>query len=261
MSKTEDQTITAITPTFLLKGIDPINVLSEYIGGKYNNTKTTNSKPNIGKSVTPISVVPKYGTSSEDQIYIFKDKSNINQTVVTTNHEAYTRVKAYYNGDGLQKSQIIGTDEGPEIAKECVWCRSEIKTEALGIPISIEILQDRETHEKAYVFHIDGNDDYCCFECCFSGFKRLNPASVIFRDPLYMDSEQMLKFMYSCVYPKGAPLREAQDYRLLKRNNGPLTEKEFFSETHSYVRTPNIILLPAKIEYLMTRKENSKAEF
>lgn len=253
-----DHTITAITPTFLLKGIDPIKILSDYIGGKYNNMVNINLKPKITKSVTPISIVPKYGTSTEDQIYIYKDKSNINQTVVTTNHEAYTRVKAYYNNEGLQRSQImkVGTEASTEITKECMWCRTEIKGEALGIPISIEILQDRVTEEKAYVFHIDGNDDYCCFECCFSGYKRLNPSSVIYRDPLYMDAEQMLKFMYSCIYPHAGPLREAQDYRLLKRNNGPLTEKEFFNETHAYVRTSNIILLPAKIEYLVTKKES-----
>ncbi len=258
MSKAEEHTITAITPTFLLKGIDPIKILSDYIGGKYNNIDI-NLKPKIPKNVTPISIVPKYGTSTEDQIYIYKDKSNINQTVVTTNHEAYTRVKAYYNNEGLQKSQITRVSSEPERSpeiKECMWCRSEIKTEALGIPISIEILQDRETEEKAYVFHVDGNDDYCCFECCFSGYKRLTPASTIYRDPLYMDTEQMLKFMYSCIYSNAPPLKEAQDYRLLKRNNGPLTEKEFFSETHAYVRTSNVILLPAKIEYLVTKKEN-----
>lgn len=237
MANSKLDTITHITPTFLLKGIDPVKVITNYLNRKYDSLRLPLTKITTATNFTPVSLLPRYGDSVNDQTYIYRDKTNNQQIITTSNHYSYSIVR-----DNIENGRPIQL----LVKGKCRWCHLELKVEPVGIPIKIEILGNR-----SYVFHVDGQ--YCSFECCYAGLKRLNIPNPYYRDPLYMDSEQMLKLMYSVIYPNAGRLREAPDWTLLKENDGPLDAKEFFNNSHIYQRTTNIILLPVKIEYTLSK--------
>lgn len=224
--------LVSVTPTFLLRGIEPIKVLNDYLQGKFSQVTLPNSKIQISSS--SITLAPQYGNNGDSETYVYQHKIN-DHTIVTTNHDKYILSK--------------GSDPH-ELPKGgcCLWCRQNIEISPVGIPVKIEKVF---TNAK-YHFYVD-QPYYCRFECCFSGLKRDNPCCNIFRDPLYADSEQMLKLMFNILYPGKGPLKEAHDWRLLKENNGPMPKEEYYSNTHCYYRTPNIIISPVKIEYLVSK--------
>jgi len=234
--------IIEILPTFLLRGIEPQKIINKYLEGGYSeiNKNTIEKKKINTQNIETLQLLPQYDKTHESEIYTYVDKSNVTRIVGTTNHAAYLIVK---NSDGKELPYGNG--------RKCDWCHLELKAPPIGIPIKFEWIEDKNT----YIFHTDENL-YDTFECCFSGLKRLTPPYFTYRDPLRMDSEQMLRFMYSVMYPKEKKLKEAPDWKLLKENGGFVSQKDFFDGLHEYKRTPNIILLPAKVEYICNIKNN-----
>ena len=219
-----------VTPTFLLKGVDPVNIFNKYLTGYYNNIPIPSNKVNF--SSNNLSLAPQYGSNGYSETYVYRDKNNTQQIVATTNHSQYSLVRS---SDGKELS----------IDGKCMWCRSDIISPPIGIPIIMEY------HNNEYKFHVDGKCD--TFECCYSLLKTFTKLSYIYRDPLYIDSESMLLLMYSIIHPNSPRLKPAPDWRVLKDNGGWMSLSEFRSESHYYQRTPNFILLPLKIEYTINK--------
>ena len=227
------------TPTFLLRKVDPMKILEDYRNGKYVSYTLPEKKVEV--SAIPTSVQPTVGTSQEDDIFAFRLRNNTIQTVATTNHRPYT----LYNLNG-QEMPIGG---------ECEWCKDTFAHEALGIPIRSAEIVDASGKKTAYYME----DIFCSFECVFAMFKKFCGVNYRSRDPIYMNSESLLRHLYNICHPNAGPLREAPDFRLRKRRGtgnggtapggGPLDSEEFKSRKHTYIRTPNVILAPVKIQY------------
>ena len=248
---TREKPQTSITPTFLLKGVDPLKVLSDYFLGKHQSQRKMDLTDKTISS-TPFNLVPKYGTTADSEIYIYRDRVNNQEKIVTTNHEIYSRTRD-------TTDSVISSNELPKYGK-CMWCRREIECSPVGIPISIEWTVDLSQPQTenpletgCIKFQVDGA--YCTFECCYAGLKQYTPPIHLMHDPLYMDSEQLLRLMYQLIYPNKRFVKSAPDWRLLKDNGGPLDLKEFFSDVHQYVKTPNLVVLPIKSQYIVSKLE------
>lgn len=229
------KTIIEIVPTFLLRSVDPAKVVKDYKQGYYQSL-VFHSKSEKRKSLQhqAISLTPEYDKNPESEVYAYIDKSNVQKVVGTTNHRSYEFIKAHSNGETLPYGH----------GEKCLWCRVELKSPPIGLPIKLNILQNGKG--KKYQFHCEGT--YCSFECCYAGFVHYNLPLYHFRDPLHMETEQLLRFMYSLIYDD-AILRQAPDWRILKDNGGFLSYEDFTKFNHGYQRLPSIILLPVKVEY------------
>ena len=148
----DKKTIVSVTPTFLLKGVDPIRIYNEYVQGKYVNMCIPHNK--IKLSVSSLALAPQHGTSIDSESYSYKDKTNNNQVVAMTNHIQYSIVKA---NDG-KELPVIG---------KCEWCLRKIKQTPVGIPIAVTKVTRVSNNEKYtnLTFHVDGLQ--CRFECAY----------------------------------------------------------------------------------------------
>lgn len=209
----------SINPSFFLKKIDPCQVYEKYKNGKYSHLSLPESKEKKMEKHTS-ELFNKYEQNMENPIFIFKDKANYNQVVATSNCQKET------TGSFI-----------------CDWCRYPFKGERVGIPLKVEIEKGMPT-----IVHNEGC--FCSFECCLSEVKWRRGVSFSYRDPLYMDSEQLLRYVYRLCYPKGEVLREAPDFRLLRNNGGSIDLDDFFSKTHKYVRTSQVLQNPVRVQYL-----------
>jgi hypothetical protein len=217
--------ILGVSISFHIKSIDCKEITDKYLHGKYSTiTKDyvkVLGKPSIKSYNSVLTTIKNYGTNEDDGIFIRYDNIGNIEKVLTTNVESYR----LYNGDGCLP--IVG---------KCNWCQRPIILPPIGIPIKLD------HHGPLLIFHVD-QPYYCRFECCYSGLRR------DFKDPLYMNSETLLKFLYSILYPN-SDLKQALDWRLLDINGGPLSSDEYDKETHIYKRTVNIILSPVKVIYM-----------
>src|SRR5680860_610576 len=217
-----------INPTFLLRGIDPVDILQKYINGEYE--KLDIPKEKALKVDTVITADRTIGENSESEIYEYTDVTNNRHRVITTDHARYAIAR-----DGHQLDQI----KKPSI---CRYCRRTFEHEPVGIPVKMEYFRDI----KFTIFHIEAI--ICTFECARTLVKWRTQFPPSRRDPLYRDSETLLLNMFDIIYPS-EKLGEIGDWWLLECNNGPIKEKDFFSKTHIYRRTTNLVMLPSKVEY------------
>lgn len=141
----------------------------------------------------------------------------------------------------IDANEVKGEGED-NVTQCCMWCRSDIVNNWVGIPTKIERIKEED--KEVLQFYCHGH--YCTFECCYSGIKRQFPASCLYKDSLYMNSEQMLKMLYNICYPDDAKLLEAPDWRLLKINGGCLDYISYNNHNHYYVRTINVSLISTK---------------
>nr|QBK91607.1 MAG: A1L transcription factor/late transcription factor VLTF-2 [Pithovirus LCPAC302] len=222
-----------MTETLMLRRIDPISMIKRYFVGDFKSTDYPKNSVKISSSF--VNLDQKIGENPTSKIYRFKDKTNSGQVVVTTNHKQYTAYKT-----GIKTKNI------------CLWSRREIKGEPIGIPVAMET--DRHTKETAFWIE----DTYYDFSCALAALKRIYLCHHMYKDPLYMDAEQLLHCMYYRMYPDriGNRIKEAQNWRLLDINGGPLTNDEYNSEECSYVSIPNISMIPVKRQYIKLSAKN-----
>ena len=217
----------------MLRRIDPVLMLRRYLSGEFKNI--TPPKAKITMSNAFVNLNQRIGSDQTSEIYRFNDKTNSGQLVVTTNHEQYRHNKDI--NDGKESKKPI---------PYCQWCRREIKGDPIGIPISMTV--DRITNNATF----DVEDTHDTFGCALAMLKRVYSCSRSYRDPLYMDAEQMLHCLYYRMYPdkKGTRIEEAEDWRLLRSNGGPLDDEEYDSKQYKYVKVPNVVTLPIKRQYI-----------
>lgn len=222
--------LVSINPSFLLRGIEMKTILTNYLAGKYHKLQPK-TKLVISNAKTSLTFRPGSNicsTSTEDESYVYKDRSAGTALVTTTNSKVYL---AYKKGTLSKETHI------------CNWCRQPFTGDPVGIPVQLKILKD-----GTYVFYID-DPHYKTHECALAALDHINSGASSSRDPLYLDSEQMLRLMYFKQYPNKGHLRKAPDWRLHSGNGGPLSETEFSANSSVYVRTPNLIFAPVKVEY------------
>jgi hypothetical protein len=82
-------------------------------------------------------------------------------------------------------------------------------------------------------------DKTCSFSCALS---------YAYSEETLVEHIGKLRFMFNLIYP-GKTLNLAKDPRLHVRNNGSLTDAQYYDGTSSYIKTGNIISLPTKREY------------
>lgn len=223
--------IVSTTPTFLLRKVDPHKVFEDYKAGKFSRYVLPEKKVEV--SIIATAVQSPMGTSQEDDIFAFRLRNNTVQTVATTNQNQYV----LYSTNGYEMP----------VGGQCDWCDDEFTEQSIGIPVRSAEIIDATGKKTAYYME----NCFCSYECAFAAFKRLCGVNYRSRDPIYMNSESLLRHLYNLSYPDGPVLREAPDYGLRKRRNrgGPLDREEFNSKKHTYVRMPNVILAPIKVQY------------
>ncbi len=226
---TEEKKPVNITPTFLLRGIDPSSILQAYLQGKYEDKPIPGSKVEaVANVIAADSVV---GENSESEIYEYIDRTNTQRRIITSNHKKYAIVR---------DSNQFQSDIPP--GGICQWCRRVFNHEPVGIPVRMEYL----SKENISIYHVEGV--FCVYEELLMMIKLKTHCPMILQESLFKDSETMLRTMFDTVYP-GEYLGDCSDWTLLECNGGPISEKDFFSKLHVYRRSPNIILQPLKVEY------------
>lgn len=228
-------------PTFILKGVDPNKVLADYQSGVF--TRPIKSKSRFAINVKNPILAPTYGNTNSDPIYSFKDRNNCSVVFATTGHENY---KVYTSTGG----------ELP-IGGRCDYCKQDFDHVAIGYPISEQeqtiLTTDSTEHNKAsyrvfYIFWTEG--EFCDFECALGYIRHILSRPAEYRDTTLRDCERMLKKLYYLTHPNAKPLRPASDPRLLRSNRGSLTKEEWKNESHIYIRTDRVLMIPAKVEYI-----------
>lgn len=230
-----------ITPSFLLKGIDPNVLLARYQAGAFTKIQKKKSKIKINANVSILA--PIYGSTNQSPIFCVKDRNNCNIVVVTTGHADY---------EIFTKSGGILSTGG-----RCDHCKDDFDSIAIGYPIgyqenSILLNSDPDPQNGRYrvihTFWVEGK--FCSFECALGYVRLILSKPADYRDTTIRDSERLLKFLYKLMHPKGGILRPAQDPRLLKSNGGSLTKEQWIDNRHIYIRTDRILMIPAKVEYV-----------
>ncbi len=234
------RSVIKITETLMLRRIDPVDMLCRYMAGEFKNVLIPKDKVRLSSAF--VNLNQKIGTDQTSKIYRFSDKNNSGQLLVTTNHNNYQHKKDIDNGVNI-KRQIF-----------CNWCRREIKNKSIGIVTAMEV----NTTTNEAIFYTE--NDFDKFGCAFATLKRFNSCHKMYKDPKYMDAEQLLHCLYYRMYPTkvGTRIKEAHDWRLLDINGGPLSNDEYDSIHNEYVEIPNIIILPFKRQYVKLSIKNTK---
>lgn len=232
---------TRVTPTFLLKGLDPNRLLAEYQAGFFSRSITAKTKITIAQNTAILA--PTYGTTNQSPVFCVKDRNNCSVIVATTGHtdyEVFTRT-----GGDLP------------VGGRCDRCKEDFTHTAMGYPIGYQeqtILTNdsgnpRSAHYRVlYIFWVEGT--FCSFECALGYVRAILSRPADYRDTTLRDSEKMLRHLYKLTHPNAGPLRYSQEPGLLRANRGSLTKEEWQDNRHVYIRTDRVLMIPAKVEYI-----------
>ena len=223
-------TVFRVSENFSLRKIDPKLIALKFFKGDYIDRKISEKKIKKGAL---LKLGKNVGNDINSEVYRFKDKSNNNQTIYTTNHALY---------DYITKKSEGKISEMPIL--KCKYCKRGSLKSPIGLPISIEIDKEDVTFNVI--------DSFCDFGCAFSYLKRKKGESRIYRGPIYDNAEQILYALYYRVYPDrvGKDIKDKPDWDLLRENGGPLTDEEFDSEKANYVPIPSVKISSTKKQYL-----------
>jgi hypothetical protein len=247
-------------PTFLLRKIDPFLIYKRYTEGFYVNTILKKAEEiNIKKADVNIKTFGKKFENTYSNPYTQQISNTTQHLPSTSDHEIYT---LRGNTDNPITMVTLGhsvydifTKNGGVLPKGgiCEWDNHPFDHEIIGIPIKFERIttvlpnQSSDSVELVetvrYVFHVDGT--FCSFECAFAFLMKNLGLPSRHKSVKYMDSEQMLHYMFQIVHPDKGNLKESPTYRLIKPR-GPLTIEEFRSKNNKYMDTNLIILAPIK---------------
>jgi hypothetical protein len=221
--------VVGFTNTFHLRGVDPDKILAKYLAGDYAEMSIPGQKVVMAKNITRTN--HDVGNSTESEFYRFEDKSWCTKTILTLDHDQYK---------SCQTAKIGKLDQ-----YTCSYCRRIRQNER---PLCIPVKMDYDRLNDKYIFY--GVGRYCTFRCMYTMCKLNSSITRIYRDPMYKDSIQMVQILYRLMNPDGEPLKSLPDWELHVCSGGPLTDDEFFSTSCQYVKLPNVIMLPAKRQYI-----------
>ncbi|AYV86159.1 MAG: hypothetical protein Solumvirus1_34 [Solumvirus sp.] len=247
-------------PSFKLVGVDVMKITEEYRKGVYKKLVIPSIEIKGGINEHLPILAPSYGNKPEDPIYTFQDKNNTTIVVATTNHVKYSIMKS---GDKIKH----------KAGETCFWCLRKIGTNSMSIPIKMEkiveektdilaktlsteatlakALEDKTSTDTSPITHhliFYGIHVVCGFRC---GLSYIRYHSKI--DSKFANSEHYLNVLFNTQFP-GKAIIPAQKPELLISNGGSLSDEEFDNPKFYYDETPNVTLLPAKIQFF--RKNN-----
>ena len=255
-----EKIVNDINPTFLLRGIDIQPLIEWYMAGKYGDSPLP---AKIQSAQFSIKINEQYHQNCDDRTYTYGHRMTGDRVVTSVNHDKYIMYKKRLGGE---------SSDHPAAGGICNWCRQPFTEIPWGIPLQIvkfkgsvePVTREAATTEQSVAMppipslppilqnkvavYVD-DPDYCRGECLYSGYKREFTGSCVYRDPLYLNSEQMIHLMYRIMYPDAPPLREALHWKLLKENGGPLSSEEYYQGSHYYQRSTNLVTIPVKVEY------------
>lgn len=211
------------SPVFSLFRIKPTEIHRKYLSGHF----TTAKLPPLTRKITHVKETLKDVTTENFVNPIFSDtmggKKIIPEVYATTNCKQY---EIMYN-----------TGKIP-VGGRCWYCHSDFKNESVGIPFHVEKFHD-DNGGTIIGFHTDGI--FHDFRCALK-YLRTQPG---YRE-MRSETETYLFNMFRCMYPDAPPLQEANDFRLLDINGGPLSWDKWNDINYIYIETPRIIMLPFK---------------
>jgi hypothetical protein len=207
-----------IQPKFLLKNINVRDLQKKYKSGYFNrpipikkNIPWVKLQPNVivNNTVTPFVNYKSIQLSGEKYVELYK------------NHQM--------NGG------------------RCDYCKCDFTSEIIGYPIAYEEQQkllDDNTYKIIHLFWIEGC--FHSYECCYAYI--INYDGVFNKYNLEFDVKVMFKYMYSLLFDKNE-LKPAKDPKLLIVNGGSMTLNEWEDQNVHYVRSNEVIKIPAQVVY------------
>lgn len=248
---------TNVIPTFLLRKIDHLSVVSKYFDGYYKDIEAP-KKTKITSST--VIIESNIGTNHQSEIYEYLDYYNARRRLLTTNHPNYIVAKQLINDQAKTQEGSRLQEQGSKIqegsksldpseacmrqitdlpnTRPCIWCR-RIKPNAGTIPQTM--IED--TRNNLYIFQgsLTAHSLNCALAYC--EYKQSVPWNM--RDYNLSEAAKLVRFLFDLMHP-GKRLKAALSWELLDYNGGPLTEEEYDQNTYNFIKTPNIVLLPFK---------------
>ena len=223
--------------TFILRGINPQEILRKYLNGDYDNLDLPNLKPKINKNknnkhVQEVGV----GTNPYDPIY----EKNINGStyrVYTTNSAIF---KNYFSSikDVNEKIETKTSTKNTNIIHFCDHCLQQIEGDVLVVPTAEEI---RDGVTYYYGEYVAGHGS--CALALIRDEIRKNPLA-----SHYKNAEQRLKHIITklgIAYPRyPAPGRKA-----LIENGGAMTKDIYYNGEKDFRKDQSMIFLPIKAQW------------
>lgn len=201
-----------------LRGVDLYNIVEKYLGGEFASL------------TTPLPVEVSNQTSQS--VVTVKDNMNDMSYLLDLGNG---QIFACIGYKVIDKNGLY-TVLDPNKEYNCMTCVRKIKKNPLGIPIR------REERSSKIYFHMV--DIFCSFHCMKGEIKKRD------NNAIYSQSMVYAAEIYNKCTGKDFSEIVPSDPRLLKIFNGPMSWKEFHSNTASYAEKPgNMYFLPI-IEYL-----------
>ncbi len=211
-----------VLPVFTLFRIRPADVHRKYLSGHFATAKLS----------PPAQKVNQVKESFKE---IITDDFTKSIFSVTSNKSTTSDIFASTNCKGYEVMHESG--KVPEGGR-CWYCRNDFKHQSIGIPIHMDSFYT-DLSELILGFHTDGI--FHDFRCALK-YLRTWPR---YRE-MYPEAETYLFNMFHLMHPKAGPLVEANDFRLLDINGGPLPWDKWSDVTYQYVETPRLIMLSLK---------------
>lgn len=236
--------VTKHIPTFTLKGVDPIKLMTDYNSGYFTIDRPIASKIKLveeGAIIAPI-----YGSSNSDAIFSIKDKNNSNIVIATSGHDNFEH---YFSNGGQMP-----------VGGRCDACKRDFKGPVVGYPVKFEIKHilinnpnnpddpDDGLYRVIYIFWVEG--EFCSFEHALYYVRKHHTLPYKYRDCNLRDSENLLKLLYRLKFPRAGELYPCNDPRLLKSHRGSLTDEQWENKNLQYEDTHRLHIIPVKREYI-----------
>lgn len=230
-------------PTFLLRGIDPKEILLEYLDGKYVGVDLPSRDENISDKIPKqvIQDIPT-ATTAADPIFVMRYKNYVKRIYTTGNYAngkykmEFMRVK---KDDGVKpKKKKKSPKSDPITILKCVHCLRPIEGDPLVIPTHENIVDDKIIYS--------GNH-FASHLCCAYGHL----VNEIKKDPtnsLYKDTMAYLKNI--ALFTTGSiNIRCAPEAHLHEDHGGSMDDDEYYNGVVVFRKTPNMIFAVNKLQY------------
>lgn len=225
-------------PGFVLRGVNPAQVLRELAGGAFNRPAPILPKLAIVSNEPTMTEV--YGTSDDDGVYTSRTKSGTDLIYATSGHTHL---------------QMFCRTGHPRTGGRCDECKQDFTQTALGYPIAYhreDILLPNGKYQPMHTFWVEG--EFCTYNEMleYAHAHRLATASKYTADVIYW-----IHLMFHLQYPEAKQLRPANSSRLRIDRGGSLPPEKHGDPRYYYRASDFVKLVPAKRSYEQTNNERS----
>jgi len=216
-----------IIPSFLLRTIDPRDIISRYVKGDFSKLIWNPSGiSKIPTNTSTISILSIQSSNINDGVYAYRDRSDTIRYRVFSNQVNF---ECYLKGEDREL--------------ECENCGKMYKSSnQKGIPIQKTFfIENGCTFPVAYC-----EGSYCSTRCAYTGWVDEKRVSSKNFSSAIKNAEIILREIYAQECP-GKILKTTNDRRLLKKFGGSLEYDEWIGD--SEYSPCNIHLIPVKGMY------------